>query len=723
MTILGGDMGRRPPATNRIVREGIVSIALVLLFHGVASGEGGAPDKPVEEIVVIGTHVVTATSTFTVPAENFELRPLESGGQMIEAVPGALTAQHTGGGKAEQYFLRGFDADHGTDLAIYFDGVPINLRSHAHGQGFLDLHFVTKETIDQLDVAKGPYSPRFGNFATAATIEYEPFKRADESLAKFEVGEWDTYRGVGVVSPRTGPFAGPDPDANALISFEAYHTDGPFKNDEDLSRFSVFGRGDFRLRPDLVLSGHLLGYTADWNASGLLPERLIKEGQLDRFGSLDPTEGGDSTRVQGKIQLDWDLTDERRVMANAYVAYYELDLYSNFTYALNNPPPGPGDGIIQRDDRIYAGGRLEYLQSDEIPLRGALRSGFEWRYDDARVKLGRQSRRQVISFDSNDEIQELSVAPYVEVELAPLDWVRFIGGLRFEAFVVETKSRLAGGGKNDGDDTIWLPKANLILAPFSAGAPLESQTDAFRRMEIFLNFGVGFHSNDARIVANDDPMLRQSDALLAQAPGAELGIRTQLWDGLSVSFAAFWLDIENELVFVGDEGTTEASGRTRRLGLEFAAQVDLTDYLYLRGDVAYTSARFTSSDDPVPQAPRFIAKGAAGVRFGDFVAELGVRHLGNRYASDEFRNPKLSSYTILDLGARYRVGALEVGLAVENLTGQKWRSSEFYYESCAPSDVSPGVECPPAGGGTGIGSFHFTPGNPRNVRGWVRMAF
>jgi hypothetical protein len=686
------------------------------MFHGVAwsAVEDAPPETSLEEIVVTGARVATATSTFTVPAEDFELRPLESGGQMIEAVPGALTAQHTGGGKAEQYFLRGFDADHGTDLAIYFDGVPINLRSHAHGQGFLDLHFVTKETIDRLDVAKGPYSPRFGDFATAATIEYAPVERMDESLAKFEVGEWGTYRAVGVVSPRTGLFAGADPDANALLSFEAYGTDGPFENDEDLLRFSLFGRGDVRLTPDVVLSGHILGYNADWNASGLLPERLIDARQLDRFDSIDPTEGGDSTRIQGKLQLDWDLTDERRLMANAYVAYYELDLYSNFTYALEDPLTG--DGIIQRDDRVYAGGRFEYLQSDLIPWKGSLRAGLEWRFDDARVKLGRQSRRQVIGFTSNDDMRELSVAPYLEFELLPLEWIRFIGGLRFEALVIETDSRLPGAGGNDADDTVWLPKANLVLSPFSADAPLESEIDALQRMEIFINFGIGFHSNDARVAA-------EGDDLLAQAPGAELGVRTQLFDGLSLSLAAFWLDIENELVFVGDAGTTEAGGRTRRLGLELAAQADLTDYLYLRGDVAYTSARFTSGNDPVPQAPRFIAKGAVGIRYGGFVGELGVRHLGSRYASEDFREPKLSSYTVLDLGGRYRFGPFEVGLAIENLTGQKWRSSEFYYESCAPSEVGNVAACPASGGGPGIGDFHFTPGNPRNVRGWVRMSF
>jgi outer membrane cobalamin receptor len=268
-------------------------------FPAAADPADSGDDESVYEFTVTERKPVTASSTLTVPAEDFELRPLESGGQMLEAVPGGITAQHTGGGKAEQYFFRGFDADHGTDVAVYFDGVPINLRSHAHGQGFLDLHFVTKETIQRLDAHKGPYSARFGDFATAAAIEYVPLDSVPESQLLFQGGEYDTERWVGVVSPRSAVFGGDDPRVDALLSFEAYHTDGPYRDDENLWRFSSLARAGVDLTPELRLSGHLLGYYGDWNASGLIPERLVDDGSLSRFGSLDPTEGGSSTRVQG----------------------------------------------------------------------------------------------------------------------------------------------------------------------------------------------------------------------------------------------------------------------------------------------------------------------------------------------------------------------------------------------------------------------------------------
>jgi outer membrane receptor protein involved in Fe transport len=678
-----------------------------------ATGTATAPATTFE-FTVTERKPVTASSTLTVPAEDFALRPLESGGQMLEAVPGAMTAQHTGGGKAEQYFIRGFDADHGTDLAVYFDGVPINLRSHAHGQGFLDLHFVTKETIERLDAHKGPYFARYGDFATAAAIDYVPFDSLERSELKFEAGEWDTWRWVGVASPRFGAFGGDDPSASGLASFEAYHTDGPFRSDEDLWRFSGLARGRVELAPGLALSGHLLGYHADWNASGLIPERLVDAGELDRFGSLDSSEGGDSTRAQGKLQLDWAISERRHLMAQAYVAYYELDLFSNFTYELNDP--ARGDGIVQRDDRVYTGGRVEYAQAFQLGIPGLLRGGAEWRYDDAHVRLGTQTERDFTGPTSDDDVRELSLGPYLETELLLLPWVRFVGGVRFEHFRWDVHDRLPSDRDVDDDDSLWLPKANLVLAPFGPSGPFASEIGALRELELFGNFGMGFHSNDVR-ASSDDP------EILARATGAEVGLRTRPFRGFEVALDAFWLELEDELVFVGDEGTTESGGQTRRWGVELVAHADLAEWLYLRGDVGYTSARTTDGNEPVPQAPRLIAKSAVGVRYAGFSAELSVRHLGDRYASEDSDDPRLTDYSVLDLGVRYRHERFEVGLAVENLTDTHWRSSEFFYESCAPSEVGVLAACPVAGGGEGVGDRHFTPGNDRNVRGWVSVRF
>jgi outer membrane receptor protein involved in Fe transport len=674
------------------------------------------PSEEIEEIVVVGRRPRTATSTLTIPAESFELRPLESGGQMLEAVPGLITAQHTGGGKAEQYFLRGFDADHGTDLAVYFDGVPMNLRSHAHGQGFLDLHFVTHETIERLDAHKGPYFARYGDFATAAAIEYVPHDAFDESFVKVEGGEFDTLRAVAGLSPRSGPFAPGEP-AQGFVSFEAYHSDGPFDHDENLWRYSGLARGSVDVGPDLTLSGHALAYYSSWSASGLIPEELVEDDVLDHFGSLDPTEGGRSTRAQAKVQVDWAPVADGLLSAYAYAAYYDLLLYSNFTYFLENDD-ATGDGIVQEDDdRVYVGGRLEYEHRLDEILQSRLRAGVETRYDDADVRLGTQTRRFSNGCQrsgaadpgeacAHDRVEELSLEPYLEAQLLPLDWIEVSLGLRFAWFRFDGEDRVNASDVDAEDDTIWLPKASVVLSPFSGVGPWPSETGTLRELEIFGNFGIGYHSNDSRSVFEDP-----GEPNLAEALGGEVGFRTRLFDRVELAVDGWILQLEDELVFVGDEGTTESAGKTIRQGVELVTTLWLTDWLYLRGDLAYTSARLKDGDEPLVQAPRFVAKAATGVRWGSFAAELGLRHLGERYASEDFREPKLSDYTVLDLAGRYRLGFLELGLAVENLTNEGWRSSEFFYESR------------PIQGGPSSEDFHFTPGNPLNVRGWLTAHF
>jgi len=691
----------------------LLAAALAVLTAGAAHAGAADPDTATDpvprgatyEFTVTERRPVTASSTLTVPAEDFALRPLESGGQMLEAVPNVLTAQHTGGGKAEQYFLRGFDADHGTDLRVLFDGVPVNLRSHAHGQGFIDLHFVTPETVQRIDAYKGPYFARFGDFATAATIDYVPYGGLPESFVQGGFGEFDTQRTVAVLSPRFGPFAGPEPRAEGFVSFEAYHTDGPFENDERLWRYSGLARGSVELAPGVRLSGHALGYSGDWDASGLLPEELVEAGTLGRFGSLDPTEGGSSQRFQGKLQVDWSPDERSRLTAYGYVAHYELELFSNFTFFLNDPVNG--DGIVQKDRRLYGGGRLEYVRALDLLRPALVRLGVETRHDAARVRLGRQRRRDLLGFTNDDFVRETSVGPYVELEVLPCDWVRLVSGLRFEWLFADVDDRLGGNPEGSLDDGIWLPKASLVLRPFGPGGPWESERGPLRDLELFGNFGMGFHSNDVRGAVAD-----RSEDPLVRATGAEVGLRTRLLGGrIDVALDAFWLELDSELAFVGDEGTTEPGPRTVRKGVELATRAHLTEWLYARGDVAYTSARDAEADRPLSQAPRFVAKAAVGVRYAGLAAELGVRSFGDRHASDDDPGPKLSGYTVLDLGLRYRWGPVELGLTFENLTDERWRSSEFFFES-RPMPAGPARE-----------DFHFTPGNPRNVRGWIRASF
>ena len=702
--------GESQPCTGRnslVARWALGILIAVMIVSPAAAHEDGGP---VDEIRVRAGAATTATAALTVEATDFELRPLESTGQLLETVPGVLTAQHTGGGKAEQYFLRGFDADHGTDLAVSFDGVPINLRGHAHGQGYLDLHFIPIDAVERVEVSKGPYSPRAGDFATAGAIDFVTFHELPRSRLRVEAGPWDTWRVGAVGSPGSG-IGGDASRTRSLAAFEVAHTDGPLRSDEDLWRYSALLRGDTELGGGWSASGHLVAYLADWNASGLVPDRLVRTGELSRWGSLDASEGGETSRLQAKVQLEWEAAGHARLTLNAYLARYGLDLHSNFTYALGDP--AGGDGIVQRDDRLYGGGHLAIEHVLGVGFPATLRGGIDWRVDDARVRLGRQTGGTDTRTDSDDDLRVGSIAPYLEVVATPLPWIRFEGGLRHERVRFDVESRIGGPG-GSGTDALWLPKSNLVLSPFADGGPWPSAHRALRELQLFLHAGTGFHSNDPRSGVSDE-------RILTLARGAELGVRTRLASRAEVAASVFWLSLDDELLFVGDEGTTESAGASRRLGLELAMRLGLAEWLELRADVAYTSARAASG--PIPQAPRLVAKASLVAEQGPWRAEIAARMLGERHAVDASPGIRLSDYAVVDLGLRYRHDPWEIGLRVENLTDREWRSSEFFYASCAPSEVGQSAACPVTGGGTGFADFHFTPGNRRHWILWARWRF
>jgi hypothetical protein len=661
------------------------------------------------EVTVRERRPVTASSVYVAEQEDLALRRLDTPEQVIESVPPILGAQHAGGGKANQYFVRGFDGDHGTDVAFFVDGLPTNLRSHAHGQGFNDLHFVIPEAIERVEAHMGPYHPEFGDFATAGAVELRLLDRVAEPFAEASVGFWDSYRVVGLFSPQGGVFAGDDPRSTLLGAIELATTDGPFESDEDYDAYKALLRFGRRVGERTRLEGWLSLYAGKWSSSGQIPERAVEQPGFGRFDSIDPSEGGDTDRESALIRLVHEPSPGQRLEATLWGAHYALDLYSNFTFFLNDPVNG--DGIVQSDDRVYFGGLLVYRHALKALGRPTLLSvGLDTRTDLADVQLARQRARSRLGPVADDEVRETSLAGFVSAEVVPLPWVRFLGGLRIEGFRygVQNQRETMTGARPSGHATedVYLPKANLVLAPFSELGPRPVRTEAVRSLEIFLNYGIGFHSNDARdVVANPQ------DETLPSADGYEVGLRTRVLDSFDVAVSYWWLDLERELVFVGDEGTTEVSPPSRRRGLELAARLELLTWLYADAALSWSSAAFENGD-AVPQAPRLIGKAALRADHpSGLAAELSFRAFGRRYAVED-RSERLSGYGVLDLGVRYRRGSWELSLTFENLTNAEWRQSEFYYTSRLPSEPAAGVD-----------DFHFTPGNPRNVQLGVRRYF
>lgn len=687
----------------------------------------GAAQAQTYGVTVRERRPVSSGSTYVVDGGDFSMRRLDRPDQVLEQVPPLLTAQHAGGGKANQYMVRGFDADHGTDFAFFLDSLPLNFRSHAHGQGYADLAFFIPESIERIEVSMGPYSTEFGDFATAGAANLKIFEIAPESFLKAEGGQWESVRTVGVWSPREGLFSGGEQPGTLFVAAEFNTTDGPFQDPENLLQYKGLARAGWRLGEDTRLEGWFAAYDGRWNSSGQIPLRLVRSPGFDRWDSVDPTEGGDSNRQMGLVRLLHQPAPNRQLEATVWAAHYALDLYSNFTFFLNNPDTG--DGIVQSDDRIYAGGLLVYRHQLDGEFPTVLSAGLDTRNDFAGVQLRKQEERVRLEHLSDDDVVVNSVAAFASAETLLAPWARFVGGVRFEGFHFDVDNKCgdcvadpedplqnprAEGREYDG---LALPKANLILTPFAGEGPLPIAAPALRDAQLFLNWGIGYHSNDARnVVANPN------EETLPTAMGWEVGWKVPVAEWAEVSLAGWWLNLESEFVFVGDEGTTEPRGKTHRRGIELAARAQPWEWLEGEVAVAWSQATWEEDDfaagiedgDPVAQAPRLVAKARvrASHRSG-LSGELAFRALGERYGLESERSIMLSDYAVFDLGVRYRRGPFEGFVLLENLFDTNWRSADFYFESYLPEfDGAPFDAAPTE-------DFHFVPGNPRNVRAGV----
>ena len=653
------------------------------------------PELEIPEVSVIGERPVAASSQQFIPDKEYLLQPQGRPAQVLRLIPGFLAVEHSGGaGKADQYFLRGFDADHGTDVAFFADGMPINLRSHAHGQGYTDLNFIIPETIEGLEVNKGAYLPEYGDFATAGAVNFRTREVVKEGVIQAAGGQFDTQRYMLMLSPTKDK-------VRTLFAAEGYYTNGPFLNDNRYFRTNVMGKATMNPTPRSELS--LMGtyHKAQWNGSGQIPLRAVADGTLDRFGSIDPSEGGNTTRATGQLNYHYDTPSGGRFFANAYAQHYQLDLYTNFTFFLNDPVNG--DGIVQSDRRVMYGGDFGYKQRGEVfglPSIGTI--GFQARVDDIHAKLGTQTTRVMTGTTTDSDILEASYAPFVKVEVQPTDWLRLAGGLRGETFTFDVRNRCATCAEQPAgrqNSSIVLPKMNLILGPWAG-------------TELFANYGEGFHSNDARSA------VMPGSIPLARAKTYEVGVRSRPWgpDGVELTATAWALDLQSELVFVGDEGTTEIRGASRRRGVELAVRGQIIGPLYFNGSVTWTKAEFTNGD-AIPLAPEMTAYGALLLKWPEgLTSQLQATYLGARPLIED-RSVSSSSWITVDLSERYQLpvklphGRMEVFLYVQNLFNTQWEQATFNYESRLRNEPA------------GVNDIHFVPGNPRMVMGGLAWYF
>ncbi|HZQ71550.1 MAG TPA: TonB-dependent receptor [Burkholderiales bacterium] len=669
--------------------------ALALLFLLLCSQAGGAGLPGREGIVVTPDQEglagqADAASQGTVEQEQLENRPLLRPAEVLEVIPGVVVTQHSGSGKANQYFLRGFNLDHGTDFAVHVDGMPVNLPSHGHGQGYADLNFLIPELVEHIHYRKGPYYADEGDFSAAGAAHVHLKRSLRSDFAEATAGSYGYRRALfGAARDVEG--------GKLLGALELNHENGPWQTPEQLRKLNAvlrYAHGD----DENGLSVTGMAYANRWNATDQVPLRAVQSGQLDRFGAVDPSDGGRSSRYSLSAQWARSTQAGSATRASAYLIRSDLDLFSNFTYFLNDPVNG--DQIEQVDRRTVSGAELSHSWRSSAAGRDFEHTlGVQMRNDNIpEVGLHNTVARQRIGTVRSDSVLQTSASAYYSNSVAWTPWLRSLLGLRADQY----RFRVASDNPaNSGTASAGLasPKLGLVLGPWSD-------------VEYFANYGYGFHSNDARgTTITVDPATGAAASRvtpLVRAKGGELGVRAAPFKGVQTSLSLWRLDIESELLFTGDAGTTEPSRPSRRQGVEWANYLKLPRGMVADFDVTLSRARF-KDDDPagsfIPGSPDRTLSAGLTYEEGPWSGGLRLRYFGPRPLI-ESNAERSGASTLLNAKIAYAPSRqVKLRLDMLNLLNRRVDDITYFYTSRLPGEPA-----------AGIADQHFHPAEPRTLR-------
>lgn len=634
---------------------------------------------------------------FTNPTEiiekfDAEVNPVNSSQEVLRKVPGLFIGQHAGGGKAEQIFLRGFDVDHGTDVAISVDGMPVNMVSHAHGQGYADLHFVIPETIDNVNFGKGPHYAEQGNFNTAGYVAFTTKEKYDDNELKLEIGDFNTFRTVGLFNLLDN--ASKD---NASLAFEYLEGDGPFDSPQNLNRINFNTKYAKLLKDNSKLTFAVSHFTSRWDASGQIPERAVESGLISRFGAIDDTEGGNTSRTNFNITHNKTISEKSNLKTNVYYSHYDFELFSNFTFFLNDPDNG--DQIRQFEDRNIFGFNTVLNTTAKIAdkdVKFDIGAGLRNDQVNDNELSHTLNRDTVLEYSSLGNVNETNAYSFVNATLNFGDF-KISPSLRLDYFNFMYEDDLEETYETQTETKVMLnPKLNMSY-------------DFSNNFNLFLKTSTGFHSNDTRVVVENG-----GEDILPRAYGADFGFNWKPISNLFLNTTTWYLGLDQEFVYVGDEGVVEPSGETRRLGVDFSARYQLNNWLFLDSDFTYTHARSIEEEegeDYIPLAPEFTATGGLTVdNLKNFSGSIKCRFLGDRAANEDY-SVTAEGYTVFDANVNYTYKNLTFGVIVENLFDTEWYETQFLTESRL-IDEAESVE-----------EIHFTPGTPFFLKGMVSVKF
>ena len=651
-----------------------------------------------------GVGTSDAASEGVVRGDRLTDLPLLRPGEVLETIPGMVVTQHSGDGKANQYFLRGYNLDHGTDFATTIDGVPANMPTNAHGQGYMDLNFLIPELVQSIDYRKGPYFADEGDFSSAGAAHIHYRDSLDAGIAALTTGSYGYRRALFAGSTTLGDGTGP----TLLGALEVAEGNGPWTVPEDLRKIN----GLLRLSDGTLAHGWSIdaqAYSARWNSTDQVPLGLIRSGLLSRFSGLDPTDGGDTGRTI--LSGEWHSRDGNAyTQVQAFAEHYDLQLWSNFTFF--ELRPDTGDQFEQQESRNFFGG--EVVRGWDHSLFGhdsVFETGLQLRRDDIRVGLLNTEARQPFETVRNDAVGETAAGLYAQESTTWTPWFRTLAGLREQTVSMNVRAYATPINSGSAAADKLLPKLSMIFGPWN-------------KTEFFLNYGEGFHSNDARgVVQRIDPTsgdLASPVPALAGSIGKEIGVRTEAIEGLQSSLALWSLDSASELIYSADSniGSTDANGASRRYGVEWNSNLVLNRWLLVDADLAWTHARYVDANangqlgNQIPNAVGKVGSLAFTVRdMGPWSGGLVTRYIGS-YPLSQDGSLVAPSSTVTNLRVS-RALTPKVSLSVDLLNVFNRRYYDIAYEQ--DYQLAPASPVVPNG-------VTVHPGEPRQLRITLRVA-
>lgn len=676
-----------PSTETSLVISGIGFESKSILISSLVAKDGKYLISLNPKITTLNDVVVSASSKTgvfkTISDLDIHIRPIINSQEVLRLVPGLFIGQHAGGGKAEQIFLRGFDLDHGTDINITADGMAVNMVSHAHGQGYADLHFVIPELIEKVNFNKGPYYADKGNLTTAGFVEFTTKNYLNSNFVKIEGGQFNTFRGITAINLLPASLTGKN--QSLYFAGESSYTKGYFENPQNFARYNGLLKYHGQSGKNSTITALVSAFTSRWNASGQIPDRAVESGEIGFFGAIDNNEGGKTSRYNASFEILHHLRNGATLRNQVYFTKYLFELYSNFTFFKFDSVNG--DQIRQKEDRNLIGFQSAYKQDHRIGQRKArFNTGIQVRYDMiSNIELSRTKERNITTTPLMlGDIHELNAGFFAEEKIFITQQFDFTAGIRADYFANKYSDKLLSS---------TLISQSVIVSPkFLLNYRLN------KKIQLYWYAGQGFHSNDTRVAVQQN-----GREVVTPARGTDIGGIFKIGRKLVLQTSLWYLWLKQEFVYVGDEAVVEPGGITQRTGWDASVRYEILKNLYADIDMNLANPRglhVPKSESYLPLAPRYTSVGGLTYRKEKgWNGSIRYRYMAHRPANEEY-TVTAKGYFLTDAAINYTKQKWEMGLSVQNVFNEKWKETQFDTESRLQNEPAP------------VSEIHFTPGSP-----------